>query len=691
MSGSDAIIQQALHGYHEGHRLLAASTTLPPKAEQTMAVLSDLSGHGFVRRFGEYLTGYGLPELGAYALAKTWYAPEMPRPGCVWTHTLLIPFGLLGNTQSLHKFVGLFKRPRVEEYGAYGDPCGQRLLESWEYEPRSLAGVAAKFGEIIFKLYDAPMETVIVPTESPDRVEHIFLEVWSQQWPRLRRNFNFCTGAMSGRRIDEKWFDLLGVPTSRADDVHRTIKKSVIAEIAGEPLLKEGESWFNAAIYDIEGTTKALRKFLFEFGAEAENGRRDFVPMTQLYLALDERESQSAGRVLRPLRTVFPRGNMGTKLKGRLLAGEVGGDALRTPSGVLHLILLAREELFGTTEAQLQSIAKRAWAHDPGGVIEIIDRVIEQNAPVDDTVMVTLAEALEPSQVARVGEWSRALMKLVSYRPLILAHDSLRDVEGRNLALLEYLSSPKVEREKVSVVLAQWLREGEFGQVEAASELQPSAAVPEVVNLMIAEKEQVDADFPTEWLIHLCRRFPDEVTKWLKKNICALGERPVEFKVMGCIVVGVEYRKIPVSKANVGAWERFLSNKEELDLVLREAVVMQLFLRAMQLRGAYAARVATATFPHIYRRLSHAQMSYEEWCTLQQSLIGVGWDWNRCRRLTEGLIEHFLAFEWPRKYFVEMVAKDEDLAREIQSMNFHRVRYDKFVRRSVREIPRASR
>ena len=279
---------------------MAASTTLPPKAEQTMAVLSDLSGHGIVRRFDEYLTGYGLPEMGAYALAKTWYAPEMPRPGCVWTHTLLIPFGLLGNTQSLHKFIGLFKRPGVDEYREYSAPFGKSALEGHGNRPKTRAGVAKDSGEVIYRLYGAPIRTVIVPTESPDLTEPMFLEVWSQQWPRLRRNFTFCTGAISGRRIDGKWFDLLGVPGSRVDEVHRTIENSVVAKMGARPSLDDGENWFNAVIDDLESTTKALRKFHFEFGAEAENGRQDFVPMTQLFLALYTKTDHSARSVLSP-------------------------------------------------------------------------------------------------------------------------------------------------------------------------------------------------------------------------------------------------------------------------------------------------------------------------------------------------------------------------------------------------------
>lgn len=684
MTGKEALIHQALHGYHEGHRLLAASTTVPPNTEQTMAVLSDLSGHGVMRRFDEYLTGYGLPELGAYALSKTWYAPEMPRPGCVWTHTLLIPFGLLGNTRLLHTFIKLFKRPKVGEYREYGAPIVGSALADSEHRPRTPGRVARESGEIIYFLYEAPIRTVIVPTESPNLAEPMFLEVWSQQWPRLRRNFTFCTGAISGRKIDGKWFDLLGVPGSKVDDVHRTIENSVVAKIGAWPSLGDDANWFNAVIDDL-GNTTTLRSFLFEFGAEAEKGRGDFASLTKLCLALDKETGHSARSVLRSLRSVFPRKKMGVKLKDKLLAGEIGAGELRTPGGTLELILLARGKLFDTTEMDLRGIAQRAWEHDPENAIKSVEKVIERNAPVDGTILVTLADLLEPDQVASIGEYSGTLKKLAFYRPMILTHDAFRYMEGRNGALLEFLASRQAGQKEVNLVLAQWLREGEFGQIEAASEQQPSVIAPELLNVLIAPKVSIERDFPTDPLIHLCRRFPDQFTKWLKKNIRELGDRSVMFKVMGCIVVGVEYRTIPISKTNVEVWSRLLDNQDELDAVLRESVVMQLFLKAMDLRGAYAARIATATFPDIFRRLNDSQMSYEEWYTLQEAVIGFGWDWNRCRRLTEGLIDKFQECDWPRKHFVEMIAKDLDLAKDIRGIKFYGARYNRFVRRIVRE------
>src|ERR1700722_10510293 len=86
------VVHQLLHGYAEGLRLLEGSIEVPEDLSRVMLRLSDLSGSNISIGFDEYITGYPLPSLDAYALAKSWYAPEMPRPGCVWTHTILIPF-----------------------------------------------------------------------------------------------------------------------------------------------------------------------------------------------------------------------------------------------------------------------------------------------------------------------------------------------------------------------------------------------------------------------------------------------------------------------------------------------------------------------------------------------------------------------------------------------------------------------
>ena len=684
MAGNDEYIQQTLHGYREGHRLLAASTNLPSKTEQTMAVLSDLSGHGLVHGFDEYLTGYPLPELGAYALSKTWYAPEMPRPGCVWTHTLLIPFAMLGNAQSLQMFVSLFVRPRVDDYKEFRNPQGTSIDDHHVGRDELSKKMVAQCGDVLCKLYEFPDEPILVPVSSPSVAERVFLELWSQQWPRLRRNFTFCTGAISGRRMNGREFDLQGVPDKRTDDVLRTVSNSVVAKLEVELSTLEVGGWCAVAIDDLSGSSTALRSFLFEFGVEAGGGRRDFIPMTHLFLALNSKLSDPIGGLIKSLGVVFPSPSMGVKLKSKLLAREVGTEVMRKPDVPLQIVLNVGENIFDIDEEELRNMAQMAWAYNPNKVLETIDLLSRNERTVSKGILSALANTLDPDALSSTSRCENALMMLGAYRPVILAHDSLRGMVGRNEVLLDYLTSGRSETEETRTILRQWLRENEFARFEIASESTPSTVIPSMLDLVGNPETGIESVFPTDLLIRLCKRCPNETKKWLKENIGGLRSGQTGLKVTGCIVVAIEYEAIRITRSNVGDWEFLLDNQTKLEAVLREAVVMRIFLQAMQVREASGARIATGAFPHIYWRLNESQMSYGEWYTLQEEAIGFRWDWDRCRRLTEGLIDHFREFEWPRKYFERMLAKDAELSLRIENTRFLHSRYEKFVARSFK-------
>lgn len=86
-------IEQVLHGYSNGHTLLRSSVkSLTVNDAAKMDVLSDWSGYQDDREDSSYITTYSLVDSPYYVVAKSWYAYEMGRPGCVWTHSLLISF-----------------------------------------------------------------------------------------------------------------------------------------------------------------------------------------------------------------------------------------------------------------------------------------------------------------------------------------------------------------------------------------------------------------------------------------------------------------------------------------------------------------------------------------------------------------------------------------------------------------------
>lgn len=110
------VIHQMLHGYKLGHNYVQGSIILPSSHDMDkIATLSDWSE--FVDKGGksDYITAYALPDNPYYVIAKSWYAEEMRRPGCVWTHSLLIQRTDIGKLNDYCQLLTLFKRPVVNE------------------------------------------------------------------------------------------------------------------------------------------------------------------------------------------------------------------------------------------------------------------------------------------------------------------------------------------------------------------------------------------------------------------------------------------------------------------------------------------------------------------------------------------------------------------------------------------------
>jgi len=82
-------IEQFLFGYNNGHRLLAGSTDLSDDMSWELVRKTDRPSCSDTELKHGITFGFSIDD--AYALCRTWAAPEIERPGAVWTHVLLIP------------------------------------------------------------------------------------------------------------------------------------------------------------------------------------------------------------------------------------------------------------------------------------------------------------------------------------------------------------------------------------------------------------------------------------------------------------------------------------------------------------------------------------------------------------------------------------------------------------------------
>lgn len=200
------VVYQAAHGYSEGHRQFACSADLTPNEARLVLVMSDASGSGVTADRISYLTGYPLQESGLYAIARTWPAPEMPRPGCVWTHTLFIEFADLAVLDSPSQLAALFKQPSLDTAQSFSTSL---LLTATESNNCPLmSSQVSLFERLATALYEHPHDQVWARRLSDDSVDDVVLRLWDLQWPRLRRSFRFCTLTTRDRSQEGMLFDL---------------------------------------------------------------------------------------------------------------------------------------------------------------------------------------------------------------------------------------------------------------------------------------------------------------------------------------------------------------------------------------------------------------------------------------------------------------------------------------------------
>lgn len=276
---STIIVHQALHGYNDGHRLISSSLPIDTSDARIMLVMSDLSGPGLKLPPSGYLTGYPLEKSGKYVLARTWSAPEMPRPGCVWTHSLIIENADLAKIISVRPLLETFTRPLENELRS-------RFAEPVAITPGStLIGIdpTERIALILDALYSHPTNQIVIQATEPAADEHVATTLWMQQWPRLRRSFGFCTLSGMDRSSKGTGLDLQFVP-----ETDRQIRsKFPNAVIADAPTVPDSVMPLLADLATPSAST--LREFLKRIGGDVDGGRRAMLPLCSLHESLLER------------------------------------------------------------------------------------------------------------------------------------------------------------------------------------------------------------------------------------------------------------------------------------------------------------------------------------------------------------------------------------------------------------------
>ena len=263
-------IQQLLFGYDRGHRLLAASSASAKTLAPAILPVTDWDPRTAIGT-DSYLSGRPISGEKTYALMRTWKAPEMPRPGCVWTHALLIAAIDLARIGDLTALDPLLQRPRKPgDYGTYLDTIDFDLSNAEDGSPGLDIWTASSLVRLTYGDVQA------APPTDDIALDRGILALWSQQWPGLRRQFSFRTAPLTPKNTSlASEFDVELYAPRPPSENDKESWKEVAYDLIAEDLIRTSSGPF--------------RRFLWRYGADTDNRRRSLVRLTHIYQSMRSR------------------------------------------------------------------------------------------------------------------------------------------------------------------------------------------------------------------------------------------------------------------------------------------------------------------------------------------------------------------------------------------------------------------
>ncbi len=616
-------LDQCLFGYDDGHRLLASSLSLGSETS-FLTELSDLAPGTVFSRSEGYWTGLPVPAIGRYVLMRTWPAPEMPRPGCVWTHALLIEPALLASIKNLSVLQTLAIRPATPlDRGRYREAVPVDFISFAEADLPVDDAIVRK---LIASLY--AMSSTTVEVASPGELDGPLFAVWSQQWPRLRRNFRFQTATSRlPRSTGSARFDITAVLANQRD---------------GAPRSDDPDTpWLSAAARDVqEGANGSLRRFLWLYGRDVRKQRGSFRPLVEVKAIDYEAVEDSGKRLIEIVTDSFPALDDAAHLKQDLVDGVLVPPA---QAELLRFVLSNKgEAVFPPPTSTGVARLAHFWLEKSDEILPLAEITADAEDSLGRSVFETLTSSVQMSEFwLLTRSYPRVRLRMVQSRPELLMTDAALELD--DATLMELL--PLVPSETVSLtkLISSLLpRNNEQLATVAFEQFSGVAAAQVVLAANCVNTRMADA-----WLHELTRR-PRVL---LQPNVMGLVSRT---SLLYQLADALGWLTPVVASAGTAPWLAALINVSN-DLPEEQEDMLYCFLVALALvsGGDSSLRVIEMFFDVLHGRVLKSRLSWHARNILLPQLPDLGWmrDWDLGRRLRMAVAAAYVRYEWsPQSY-----------------------------------------
>ena len=608
------LVHQALHGYNDGHRLLSCSTPLDPFDARVLLVMSDLSGPGMKPADGGYLTGYPLERSGRYVLSRTWAAAEMPRPGCVWTHSLIVENADLAKLMSAQTLLDSFKRPINSDFRqAYNSPVSVSL-------PRKPDGIEPieRAGFLLQALYEFPSKQVVTSANESFADEQVITAIWMQQWPRLRRSFGFCTLAGMDRSGKGVVLDLQFVP-EKDQQIRSKFPNAVFAD--GVP----NSERLHALLADLEvPSISTLREFLKRTGGDVDGGRRAMLPLCELHRSLLERHPPDLASAVSALSAL----DTGGRKQARSIRMLIVRQAMKAPDRmedvVFEFLLSTLENLSDSLEQDEMGykLGIELWRRSPQG----FHSALKSSGVLARIASLALAEMGSEQVVSGLQHNPDMALDIAELRPDILMLPAFWNISEVDDSLAELIS-----QQDAGLAVQALLIAGRVGPAET------TIYKVESTDLIHAlESDKADPGAARRWIGVLCRD--------LNKLAAVLASGQVKYVAT---IVTIARQTSPDDVPNYygdDPWVIALrSASGQIDESDKDFLAAFFLNRALGWKSKSQGELLQYSYTRVYKAFESQHFSRDVERLASWRLGGSSWfDWDNCSRLRETVAKKFV-------------------------------------------------
>lgn len=627
-------IQQALFGYDGGHQLIAASTRLPTEAKHDLAVATDLSGSPPLSGFSYSYTGLAVPGTEFYAVFCTWLAPEMPRPGCVWSHVLLIELADLAQIPDLGELRSLFRRPIGNHEATWRNPI--------TFRPKQAVAASVSrcrendCGLLVRSLYGSPESPAVVEAASGELLEDLVFAVWSQQWPKLRRSFRFSTGSFADRGRTGQAFDLQITPgTNRSSWQERPeLSREAVRDDTARHAIELEDAWVRVTIEDLmEPDRSGFRSFLQLHALEADNPRAVFARFGAAFDFLVARPVENYSDRLGLLALMFPHPTEAVRLKEWLVSIplEASGEAdVETAWRVVFFLATAPQAAaYANVTFDHGRLAPVLWQKCRDRVVVLLGDLVRQRESSAATSFArAVANALSPADLSWIAE---ARPELV---PVMVGHRSTLAFAVATWRLPAHIQSQIFDvLDRLSLTQEVW------SQVLGAMFV---AATGVSVRQVVEKAGPLAMEGALRWLHEgeSIRLLPSEgwrdaLALPAEDMLCA-GDNlePGSLALCAwCVSSGCAKRVLSASRTDIR--NLVTQGLERIPEPLRMPTGFLILALGLLSRDISGLPLITCSFFGVHEALKHGNYSTESWQMLAPELPYLGWwrDWDRCEKL----------------------------------------------------------